>query len=430
MNQYGRLAQDIDVFLSNLGVADYMTYMSTADWPAQFPGFIEGRDILLASIHRTLKGAAAEYPEYSTAAYSLAQRLEEHMPSLVNKAAADHNNPPTPVKKFENVDVLMTLEAILNKNPSTHRVFDFMSVKEAVTNWSQSSDLEDKHFIWLSYSHGNISLLERNTFMAGTPTHSTLFEMGSQPGDNVLAYLVDIDSYADGKVMGNVYAVDYLAYTRHVKECAIPVASVTLLPEEGSSKPEVDVSFYDYKNLNHPAHGYGGIRYNPKSEKSLNAALRAERRVRQTESVPYTLKKHLRDLSDAMSDAEAKRITILLAGIEKPNTPNKTHFMVELDPAFAMVAGNRETSALLQKVPYKGLQIGTLKGEKGLFAMVPHEKVLKRGRKLVQAANIDDGHTPHYGEDAAPGSLLAQLKQPAAEKHNKPQGRKKPDPER
>ncbi len=55
---------------------------------------------------------------------------------------------------------------------------------------------------------------------------------------------------------------------------------------------------------------------------------------------------HIAALRDGLIEAEARRIVREMKRQYSPNSPNKTHFMVELSPAFMQLASTKDTDRL------------------------------------------------------------------------------------
>lgn len=66
---------------------------------------------------------------------------------------------------------------------------------------------------------------------------------------------------------------------------------------------------------------------------------------------------------------EAHRICEKLQSLREPNSPNKTHFMAQLSPDFMLRASTKDTEELQKWLP-DSLALTTVKGQKGVFAML------------------------------------------------------------
>ena len=65
---------------------------------------------------------------------------------------------------------------------------------------------------------------------------------------------------------------------------------------------------------------------------------------------------------------------------DTPNSPNKTHFMVELSPAFMQLAATKDTDRLFSMLPYKTLAFSKIEGRHGTYALI--DKGENRDRKI------------------------------------------------
>jgi hypothetical protein len=82
-------------------------------------------------------------------------------------------------------------------------------------------------------------------------------------------------------------------------------------------------------------------------------------------------------------EAEAHRIVKEMRNLKEPNSPNKTHYMVELSREFLIEDGR--TDRLFSLLPYKTLSFSNLKDRKGIFAFVrqdqPRDKEVRTLRR-------------------------------------------------
>ncbi|HWR18196.1 MAG TPA: hypothetical protein VN608_01135 [Clostridia bacterium] len=78
-------------------------------------------------------------------------------------------------------------------------------------------------------------------------------------------------------------------------------------------------------------------------------------------------------LSLRITEAEAQRIVTEMKALgNRPNSPNKTHFMVELSEEYLLEHG--DTSRLISMLPYKSLYFSSITGQKGIFAFVRQDE--------------------------------------------------------
>ena len=65
-----------------------------------------------------------------------------------------------------------------------------------------------------------------------------------------------------------------------------------------------------------------------------------------------------------------RRIVDKLKDLSAPNSPNKTHFMVEISPHFDALASTKDNDRLFAMLPYKSLCFTSIKDRHGVYAMI------------------------------------------------------------
>lgn len=109
-------------------------------------------------------------------------------------------------------------------------------------------------------------------------------------------------------------------------------------------------------------------------------------------------------------DEEAKRIRSFFERNGEPNSPNKTHIMVEISPKFLQRASSKDIEALEGSLSFfDTLSFSTLKDRKGIYAMISKDQIREWP----------------YGVEKP--SALEKLKQPV--KAGPKQGKKGAEPE-
>ena len=78
------------------------------------------------------------------------------------------------MKKLENVDVLASLQQIMQQNTAFFRN-DFDIDKKILTRAAASKNTEDKIYLWFCRPNGTHCLRERDVFLRGTREHNTPF---------------------------------------------------------------------------------------------------------------------------------------------------------------------------------------------------------------------------------------------------------------
>ena len=131
------------------------------------------------------------------------------------------------------------------------------------------------------------------------------------------------------------------------------------------------------------------LRYEAKANEPehLRELLRQEQKSR-AQLAPGDFKAHITALHDSMILAEAQRIVAGLKDLSAPNSPNKTHFMVELSPYFVQIASSKDTDRLFSMLPYKSLCFTGMKDRHGLYAVIGkdenRDKEVRRPRASIR----------------------------------------------
>ena len=136
------------------------------------------------------------------------------------------------MQKFENMDVIAALEAIMHQNTAYYQsdfAFDIKMLREV----ARSDQPEDKLLLWLSRPSGTFCFRERDVLLKDTQAYNTWKFCGEQTHDRILAYAVELTGAANGTVQGNLYELDYQQHFRHIRDAALPVGANRLIYESG-----------------------------------------------------------------------------------------------------------------------------------------------------------------------------------------------------
>ena len=185
-----------------------------------------------------------------------------------------------------------------------------------------------------------------------------------QTSDRVLAYAIELTGKERGKIKGNLYELDYSKHYERVKEKELPADTVKLIYEHGERVQEAGRYFDGTPD---PQLGkFERFEAVPNDPDALQALLQEERRSREQLS-PGDFKAHITALHDSRIEAEAQRIVAEMKRQDSPNSPNKTHFMVELSPYFMQLASTKDTDRLFAMLPYKTLLFLRLRADMALL---------------------------------------------------------------
>lgn len=81
---------------------------------------------------------------------------------------------------------------------------------------------------------------ERDTFIKDSREHNTFCFYAEQTGDKILAYKVELTGIEKGRVMRNLYELDYQKHYEHVKDVSVDHGDTKMICENGNGrrKPE------------------------------------------------------------------------------------------------------------------------------------------------------------------------------------------------
>ena len=292
--------------------------------------------------------------------------------------------------KFENVDVLASLEAILKQNTGFYQS-DFDIDKQIIAEKAASPSKEDKTLLWLSRPSGTYCFRERDVFISDTAPHNTWRYYKEQSRDPILAYAVELTGTEGGKIKGNLYELDYEKHYERVKDNTLAAGTVTLMYEHGTREQPADRRFDGYPD---PQLGkFERFEVQPKDPEALQFLLREEKESRD-KLKPGDFGEHIAALHEGMIDREARRIVADMKKLSAPNSPDKSHFMVELSPSFMRLASTKDTESLFSMLPYKTLAFSQIKNSYGTYALIGkdenRDRQIRKPRPSVRAQLAQD----------------------------------------
>ena len=306
------------------------------------------------------------------------------------------------MQKFENMDVIAALEAIMHQNTAYYQsdfAFDIKMLREA----ARSDQPEDKLLLWLSRPSGTFCFRERDVLLKDTQAYNTWKFCGEQTRDRILAYVVELIGTVNGTVQGNLYELDYQQHFQHIRDAALPVGANRLIYESGMREIGPKEHFGS-----RPDKYFGEfVRYEmqPRDPELLQAAIRLEQRSREP-ARPGDFKEHLIALHTGLIEAEAQRIAADIKRLAAPNSPDKNHFMVEVSPYFTKLASSRDKNhfmvevspyftklassrdmdQLLAMLPYKSLHLSSVKDRFGIYALIDKNENRDKGIRKPRAS--------------------------------------------
>ena len=297
------------------------------------------------------------------------------------------------LSKFENVDVIASLEAIMKQNTAFYQS-DFEIDKRILREAASRPAAEEKRLLWFSRPSGTCCFRERDVFLKDTRQHNTWRFYGEQTRDKILAYAVKLTGKENGIIKGNLYELDYPQHFREVVEKSLPADNYTLLYEHGERVQPAGMYFDG--NPDPQLGKFERFEAQPNDPEALKWLLREEHRNRE-QLPPGDFKAHIAALHDGLIETEARRIVREMKRHDTPNSPNKTHFMVELSPAFMQLANTKDIDRLFSMLPYKTLSFSKIEGRHGTYALIDkgenRDKEIKKPRPSVRAQLTADKKT-------------------------------------
>ena len=98
------------------------------------------------------------------------------------------------LQKFENVDVIASLEAIMKQNTGFYQS-DLDIDKEIIAKAAASPHREDKTLLWFCRPSGTHCFRERDVFLKDTAPHNTWRFYREQTRDKILASKLYLNMY-------------------------------------------------------------------------------------------------------------------------------------------------------------------------------------------------------------------------------------------
>ena len=208
--------------------------------------------------------------------------------------------------RFEGVDILDALGQIMELH-TQHFKQDFDLDKELSPKLALSADPEDRRLLRMSRPCGTYTLRERETYLDGSYENSVWKYYHEQSKDPVLAYALSIKGIQDGKVMGNIYPLDYPAHVERVKLLTCPSEKVTVTFEDGAVVTLPYQTRRQFINELSPKHGTPKfMRYEPESEQELAMILKRERFMRSYQVKPGNIKEYIDGLKKSTVRGQLK----------------------------------------------------------------------------------------------------------------------------
>ena len=144
------------------------------------------------------------------------EEIKELAPETLVQEESEMKTQSQPLRrKFENVDIIAALSAVVEKN-TQHYQTDFEYDKESFMKSAKNPTPENKHFLWLSRQNGTECFRESKVYSKESlENNAWTYYVGSE--HPVIAFAVEVNALANNKVVGNLYELDYYWQVEHIK---------------------------------------------------------------------------------------------------------------------------------------------------------------------------------------------------------------------
>lgn len=225
--------------------------------------------------------------------------------------------------RFEGVDILDSLEQIMELH-TQHYKDDFAMDKELIPKLAQSGEPEDRRLLWMSRPCGTYILREWEVYLEGSHANKVWRFYHERTKDPVLAYALSIKDVQDGKVIGNIYPLDYAEHVERVKLLTCPIGNVAVIFEDGTN---VLIPYQDRRQLMNelmPLHGGPESMTDlPENVWELAMILKRERFKRSYHAVRGNIKEYIGGLKKSTIRGKLREAQSAAATIPKPSSPKK-----------------------------------------------------------------------------------------------------------
>ena len=299
------------------------------------------------------------------------------------------NKPSEPLRKFMNVDVIQSLQAIMGQVTAFYRS-DFEYDKRNIQKAAQSEEPDKTNLLWLCRTSGTHLHTERDVFIKGTASHNNVqFYHHDCQSEQVVLYAIEITGTKNGVVRGNLYERDRHQYAELAARGSSPYTDVATICADGHTErtPYKDYDGYVERDLKYFHGEILEVRNEAEDESVVQGALWREHERR--EKLPKgRISAHVEKLADQRVQTEADRIQGAFSNLKEPNSPHKTHFMVAISPTFLHTASSRDTDRLLDKLAAAlkndTLHFSGITGEKGCFCFIKADPLTQERKPSIK----------------------------------------------
>lgn len=242
------------------------------------------------------------------------------------------------LSKFDHMDIFASLAVIMKQNTGFYQS-DFEIDKRIIAEKAASIAKEDKTLLWLSRPSGTYCFREYDVFIRDTDQNRTWRFYKEQTCDPILAYAVELTGVQEGKVMGNLYELDYTQHYERVRENAVDAGKVRLVYEHGTREQPAGEIFNAY--LDSRLGRLKDLEVIPKDPEALKSLLREEKRERDM-MIQGNFGAHIETLHNRLIEREVQRIMNEKKNFSACSGIDNSDFMAELSPVFKRLASDKD----------------------------------------------------------------------------------------
>lgn len=184
------------------------------------------------------------------------------------------------MRKYMDVDIIASLEAVMLQN-TRHYQSDFEYDRATLQKAAESRDPEERALLWMSRDAGTWCFKERDVLLRDSDANFTWCNYEGS-SENIVAFQIEVGGMRDGKVMGNLYEMDYRGHLEHLKRDALPAPTVQITFADGSQRQFDREDYHARRGAISQKYGdVTGYRLEPEHSAELETAMRRERAARQ-----------------------------------------------------------------------------------------------------------------------------------------------------
>ena len=213
------------------------------------------------------------------------------------------------MRKYENVDIVAALGAVVEMN-TEHYKSDFKYDIDMFKTATRNPDGENNRLLWLSRQSGTECFKERDVYLIESQAHNSWPYYADRKGEGLRAYAVEITGNTNGRVMGNLYELDYRQHTEEVKKNALHVATVDAKYTDGT---ELHLPYKEWdgqrERLYHQHGELKQLRREPEDTGALRDIVKQAQAQREKEARPAVFKVRVRNPKPSIKQqlAEGKK---------------------------------------------------------------------------------------------------------------------------